>query len=360
MTTTASAAPINIGKLPWIDEHDRITSVVCDNKLYVFDRKHKVEGERVYSYAVFYTGLPFAIYDLSTKKLIHHEVHKDLNIAGDVAEMIFVINKDIYLMTFVSQDCIDLKDVYKFDKASNEFKHLFKMTGETKYPGHYQNQSCRLIKGGADDKTNNVYFISDAESSTDVVIALNMLDAKVTKLTFEAENKDEQGMRLIMTNACYHDNKIDVFGGVHGCGLMPVHNSVFRFDLKTMKHSVIPIIVADNFGLGMSSIAFMKYLPQKDAILIGRNYVTCGMAGGMQRKWDEKLWLLNNVSTSHLKWTRLNSRLSGNSELPDNRVIFANCDPDGEVVVYGKKQEGVFIQKVTFDTDEPDNFENYE
>uniref|UniRef100_A0AC35UER9 DNA damage-binding protein 1 n=1 Tax=Rhabditophanes sp. KR3021 TaxID=114890 RepID=A0AC35UER9_9BILA len=352
------SAPVNIGKLPITDEHDRMISVICDNKLYIFDRKHKKEDGKVYSTAVFYSGLPFAAYDLLTNKLLHHGVHKDLKIVGDISEMIFAVNDNMFLLTYSSHECTDLKEVYKFDKESNEFNHLFKVTGETKYPGSYENQTCQLIMGGVDNQTSNAYFISDTDSS--VVIALNMLDGKATKFTFEAENKDEQGMYLVMTNACYHDNKIDVFGGVHGCGLMPVHDSVFRFDFKTMKHSVIPISLADNYNLGMSSIAFMICLPEKDAILVARNYETCGMDMGTPRPWDEKLWLLSDVSTSHPKWTRLNSRLSGNSDLPNNRVIFANCDPAGKFVIYGKNQEGLFIEKVSCEPDQPDNFENYE
>uniref|UniRef100_A0AC35TLS7 Isomerase YbhE n=1 Tax=Rhabditophanes sp. KR3021 TaxID=114890 RepID=A0AC35TLS7_9BILA len=356
MTTSAL---INIGQLPWTDNDDRITSIVCNEKLYVFERKYKKDGERVHNFAVFHTGNNFAIYDLTTHKLLKHAVHKELEVGGDKDELFFVKNNELYLLTFSPTNQIELDAIFKFDVEQNEFRHLLKISGDTTFSAEYENQFCRLLSCGEDDK-HNVYFLSDADQANGLVISLNMDEGKASRIIFESSA--DTHIRCVMSKGVYHDNMIDVFYGHYGCGVMPCHRNVWRFDLKSRKHSILNVTVADNYNLGMTSIAFVKYVPQKDGIVVGRNYMNCGFAGrgGGIPQFDGNLWLMHNVSTSHLSWTRIKSKVDGNSEKENNGVAFINFDPETGVVVYGKKKDGIFMESISFEAGEPDIFENDE
>uniref|UniRef100_A0AC35U3X5 Ion_trans domain-containing protein n=1 Tax=Rhabditophanes sp. KR3021 TaxID=114890 RepID=A0AC35U3X5_9BILA len=274
-------------------------------------------------------------------KILDEGIHTGLETEGICNEVTFEFDNTLHMIRFKNVGGIFMKDIHKWNDKDNSWSKVFDLQGDINRKFAYPEGQTKLIYSGS--TTEGMLYLVGELAETITIFSINMIDGTVVK---ETEMLDEENQRRFMTtHAVYHNGLVDVFGGRQGCGFMPIHGESLRFNLTTKSHKFVEFECDSEEHLGMSAISFVKYLPKHDAIIEGRSWRTCGRSRPM---YDSNVWLLEKLTSDKPVWRRLTNKIPNGKDATENEIFFVTCDANEEVLLYGCKKKGIYVDKISF------------
>ncbi|XGW35241.1 hypothetical protein V3C99_018899 [Haemonchus contortus] len=301
------------------EPNDYHQALLTGDRVWMFGRAFVNQPSHNWGHRIVSAGTYGVAFNLGNNKWEEPHKFPALSNEENISEILFVLNKSIYLLLFTAFGELSMKSVHKWTGSGWE---SLKLESFQAMPASDPSERVTMVVAEGPHE-GSTYLVSNVGHKIRVAhLKVSDGSVSVTHVVDVPEGSGQMGAQAV--SAVEAGDRLLIGYGVHGCGFRWDNSHVIVCDLnkKTCEGVQIPSEPAPRWGFDG---ARAHYLSPSGVWIHAAGTVPQGMHGG---SFEGSIWALTNLSSTPA-WRQLEGSIptDGDVVIGNGRVI--NIDKDG-------------------------------
>ncbi|KAK0406032.1 hypothetical protein QR680_018328 [Steinernema hermaphroditum] len=300
-------------------DHWDANHVLFNNgKIWMWNRKYVNQHCYNWGHHVSFDGGLFTVFDTATNKWESPAPFPSICRAQNMEEALFTLKGRIYLLLYTHFGGVHFGKVFEWDEDERHFKEhsiVEADEGSSIYSADGDSSKHHVILADSDDG-HSKYIVTFVDRTIRVHALTIDQDEKRCTVKKVAEVPDNLNFRRVQPcQAAFHNGKVFIMGGVHGCGFMFESGFVIRVDVNDGTSESIEVIDPNDSINPNTPKPPFSFTGARCTTVIGGAWMHISGAclqGMCNSTFNGEVWALVGLDSPKPQWQRLDF------DIPDN------------------------------------------